>query len=51
MNKVPGNDGLMQEKQGSTAETALEVKADSRRDRFFLPWDSVLFLRCTTIQH
>ncbi len=35
MNNVPGNDGFMQEKQGSTAETAFEVKADLRRDRFF----------------
>ena len=35
MNNVPGNDGFMQEKQGSTVETAFEVKADSRRDRFF----------------
>jgi hypothetical protein len=35
MNNVPGNDGFMQEKQGSTVETAFEVKADSRCDRFF----------------
>ena len=35
MNNVPGNDGFMQEKQGSTVETAFEVKADLRRDRFF----------------
>ena len=35
MNNVPGNDGFMQEKQGNTVETAFEVKADLRRDRFF----------------
>jgi hypothetical protein len=35
MNNVPGNDGFMQEKQGSTVETEFEVKAESRRDRFF----------------
>jgi hypothetical protein len=28
MNNVPGNDGFMQEKQGSTVETAFEVTAD-----------------------
>ena len=35
MNNIHENDGFMQDKQGSTAETAFEEKADSRRDRFF----------------
>jgi hypothetical protein len=35
MNNIPGNDDFMQDKQGSTSETAFEVKADSRRDRFY----------------
>jgi hypothetical protein len=35
MNNIPGNDGFVQDKQGSTADTAFEVKTDSRRDRFF----------------
>ena len=35
MNNIHDNDGFMQDKQGSTAETAFEEKADSRRDRFF----------------
>ena len=48
MNDIPGNDGFMQGKQGSTAETAVEVKADSRRDRFF---STVGFGIVSTVYH
>jgi hypothetical protein len=35
MKNIPGNDGFVQDKQGSTAYTAFEVTADSGRDRYF----------------